>query len=188
MLDPPEKAIPLPTELPGHKFGLHRQCQQAFGDKYTQCPNAPEDQACAQLWCQEEGKIQCTTRNGSLPWADGTPCGEDRRCREGLCVSSALEEAGEEKVCTARMCMCVIRFYHTSPVSTYASKVKKNDWKHLCTDLRAPLLKISDCLGDALLMGPCASPYSPLKTVNICTYCPNFLFCLSQIIERDYQR
>ncbi|XP_016380232.1 A disintegrin and metalloproteinase with thrombospondin motifs 8-like [Sinocyclocheilus rhinocerous] len=98
LLDPPEKSIPLPTELPGRMFGLDRQCQQAFGDEYTHCPNAPEDQACAQLWCREEGKIQCTTRNGSLPWADGTPCGEDRRCREGSCMSSALEEAGEEKV------------------------------------------------------------------------------------------
>lgn len=124
LLDPPEMTIPLPAELPGHTFGLQRQCQQTFGDKYIQCPNAPKEHTCAQLWCQEEGKRQCTTRNGSLPWADGTPCGEDRRCREGLCVSSALEEAGEGKVCMARMCMCVIQFYHTSPVSTYASKVR----------------------------------------------------------------
>lgn len=120
LLDPPVKSIPLPTELPGRMFGLDRQCQQAFGDEYTHCPNAPEDQACAQLWCREEGKIQCTTRNGSLPWAEGTPCGEDRRCREGSCVSSALEEAGEEKVCMPRrMCVCESSGL---PVSMYASK------------------------------------------------------------------
>lgn len=124
LLDPPEKSIPLPTELPGRMFGLDRQCQQAFGDEYTHCPNAPEDQACAQMWCREEGKIQCTTRNGSLPWADGTPCGEDRRCREGSCVSSALEEAGEEKVCMPRrMCVCASSGFITLlSVSTYASK------------------------------------------------------------------
>ncbi|XP_056601168.1 A disintegrin and metalloproteinase with thrombospondin motifs 8 [Triplophysa dalaica] len=98
LLDSPEKSIPLPAELPGLTFGQDRQCQQAFGEEYTHCPNAPEDQACEQLWCREEGKMLCTTRNGSLPWADGTPCGEERRCREGSCVLSVLEEAEEVPV------------------------------------------------------------------------------------------
>lgn len=98
LLDSPEKTLPLPADLPGLTFGLDRQCQQAFGEEYTRCPNAPEDQACMQLWCREEGKTQCTTRNGSLPWADGTSCGEEKRCREGSCVSSFLEETGEMPV------------------------------------------------------------------------------------------
>lgn len=175
LLDPPEKSIPLPTELPGHTFGLDRQCQQAFGDEYTYCPNAPEDQACAQLWCREEGKIQCTTRNGSLPWADGTPCGEDRRCREGLCVSSALEEAGEEKVCVARrMRVCASSRFITLYLSA------RIHLKHPCTDLQAPLLtniwhcrwRLVCCLWVILLL--------LLKIVNMCTSCLSDLF---QIIQ-----
>ncbi|MCJ8748615.1 hypothetical protein PDJAM_G00166890 [Pangasius djambal] len=96
LLDMPDQTIPLRAEPPGHMFGLDRQCQQAFGEEFTRCPNAPEDQACIQLWCREEGKLQCTTRNGSLPWADGTPCGEDQSCRGGVCVSSILAEKEEK--------------------------------------------------------------------------------------------
>lgn len=121
LLDPPEMTIPLPAELPGHTFGLDRQCQQAFGNKYTHCSNAPADQTCVQLWCREEGKIQCTTRNGSLHWADGTLCGEDRRCREGLCLSSAMEEAGEQKVC---MCVCA----SSSFITLYLSARMQKKW------------------------------------------------------------
>lgn len=69
----------------------------------------------------------CTTRNGSLPWADGTPCGEERRCREGSCVLSVLEES--EEVCMEDVCTCVIRFYYALPVSAYRSKMKRKDWR-----------------------------------------------------------
>uniref|UniRef100_A0AAR2L7V3 Peptidase M12B domain-containing protein n=1 Tax=Pygocentrus nattereri TaxID=42514 RepID=A0AAR2L7V3_PYGNA len=96
LLDAPEQTIPLQAEPPGHAYGLDRQCQQSFGEEYTRCPNAPEDQACVQLWCREEGKLQCTTRNGSLPWADGTPCREDKSCRGGMCVLNTLLESGQE--------------------------------------------------------------------------------------------
>uniref|UniRef100_A0A3B1JGL4 ADAM metallopeptidase with thrombospondin type 1 motif 8 n=1 Tax=Astyanax mexicanus TaxID=7994 RepID=A0A3B1JGL4_ASTMX len=98
LLDAPDQAIPLQAEPPGHKYSLDRQCQQAFGEEYARCPNAPDDQACVQLWCREGGKLQCTTRNGSLPWADGTPCGEDKTCHGGTCMFTALDEAGQDEV------------------------------------------------------------------------------------------
>ncbi|XP_030648795.1 A disintegrin and metalloproteinase with thrombospondin motifs 8 [Chanos chanos] len=98
LLDKPEQTIPLPMDPPGFTYSLDRQCQQAFGEEFTRCPNVPEDQACAQLWCQEEGQVQCTTRNGSLPWADGTPCGAGKSCREGMCVPSIPEEERKEEV------------------------------------------------------------------------------------------
>ncbi|XP_076130734.1 A disintegrin and metalloproteinase with thrombospondin motifs 8 [Alosa pseudoharengus] len=90
LLDPPEQTLPLPAEPPGHVYGLDRQCQQVFGEDFGHCPDAQE--VCSQLWCREEGQQQCTTRNGSLPWADGTPCGgEDGLCLRGDCVNKTEE-------------------------------------------------------------------------------------------------
>lgn len=183
LLDSPEKTIPLPAELPGLAFGLDRQCQQAFGEVYTHCPNAPEDQVCAQLWCREEGKMLCTTRNGSLPWADGTPCGEERRCREGSCVSSVLEEA--EEVCMEDVCICVIRFYYALPVSTYASKMKRKDWKRPLADLwvSQQLYKSNRHFRCALLMAPYEMPClswhcKPLHILSWLSFLSLSVYCI----------
>lgn len=94
LLDPPEQTLPLPLEPPGHTYSLDRQCQQAFGEEFTQCRDAPEDLMCRELWCREEGQTHCTTRNGSLPWADGTPCGANGTCRGGVCARTE-EHVGE---------------------------------------------------------------------------------------------
>ncbi|XP_075994323.1 A disintegrin and metalloproteinase with thrombospondin motifs 8-like [Genypterus blacodes] len=83
LLDVPESTMPLPRELPGTVFSLERQCQQIFGEEFLHCPNASE--LCSKLWCQEEGNPLCTTKNGSLPWADGTPCGQNGTCLHGAC-------------------------------------------------------------------------------------------------------
>uniref|UniRef100_A0A4W4E7V1 Peptidase M12B domain-containing protein n=1 Tax=Electrophorus electricus TaxID=8005 RepID=A0A4W4E7V1_ELEEL len=88
LLDAPENTVPLPMELPGLAYGLDRQCRQAFGEGYLSCRNASADEACTQLWCQRAGQATCTTRNGSLPWADGTPCGPDRTCLDSVCTAS----------------------------------------------------------------------------------------------------
>ncbi|KPP70278.1 A disintegrin and metalloproteinase with thrombospondin motifs 8-like [Scleropages formosus] len=88
LLDKPEKTLPLPTKLPGLTYSLDRQCQQAFGEAFRHCPNVTDVDVCGQLWCQEEGQLHCTTRNSSLPWADGTPCGFDRTCLHSTCMAA----------------------------------------------------------------------------------------------------
>nr|XP_040025801.1 A disintegrin and metalloproteinase with thrombospondin motifs 8-like [Gasterosteus aculeatus aculeatus] len=93
LLDVPEAAMPLPGEPPGARYGLDQQCQQMFGEDFVQCPNSSDSDACSQLWCQEDGTPQCSTRNGSLPWADGTPCGLNGTCLRGACL--ATREASE---------------------------------------------------------------------------------------------
>lgn len=86
LLDVSESTMPLPRELPGTKYSLDQQCQQIFGEEFIHCPNTSDSDICSQLWCQEDGTPQCTTKNGSLPWADGTPCGLNRTCLHGACM------------------------------------------------------------------------------------------------------
>ncbi|KAM9801112.1 A disintegrin and metalloproteinase with thrombospondin motifs 8-like [Neosynchiropus ocellatus] len=86
LLDAPENSMPLPQELPGTKYNLDHQCQQIFGEEFIHCPNTSDSDICSQLWCQEDGTLQCSTRNGSLPWADGTPCSTSGRCLDGVCM------------------------------------------------------------------------------------------------------
>lgn len=88
LLDIPESTMPLPRELPGIKYSLDQQCQQIFGEEFAHCPNTSDSDICSQLWCQEDGTTQCTTRNGSLPWADGTKCSENDSCLNGVCMPS----------------------------------------------------------------------------------------------------
>ncbi|MBN3277306.1 ATS8 metalloproteinase, partial [Polyodon spathula] len=86
LLDAPAKTMPLPTGLPGLSYDLDRQCQQVFGEEFLHCPNTADSDVCTQLWCRVEGQPLCTTKNGSLPWADGTVCGKDRLCFNNECV------------------------------------------------------------------------------------------------------
>lgn len=86
LLDVPESPIPLPRELPGTKYSLDQQCQQIFGEEFVYCPSMSEGEVCSQLWCQEDGTMQCSTKNGSLPWADGTPCSRNGSCLHGACM------------------------------------------------------------------------------------------------------
>uniref|UniRef100_H3DA48 ADAM metallopeptidase with thrombospondin type 1 motif 8 n=1 Tax=Tetraodon nigroviridis TaxID=99883 RepID=H3DA48_TETNG len=86
LLDVPHSAVALPAGLPGAAYSLDQQCQQVFGEEFLHCPNASDGAACSQLWCREDGTLQCSTRNGSLPWADGTPCGPDGTCLHGACT------------------------------------------------------------------------------------------------------
>ncbi|KAF7241193.1 A disintegrin and metalloproteinase with thrombospondin motifs 8 [Varanus komodoensis] len=90
LLDEPADSIPLPTDLPGQMplYSLDHQCQQIFGKEFRHCPNATEKDVCSQLWCKlEAGERLCHTKNGSLPWADGTPCGMGKICLDGQCMA-----------------------------------------------------------------------------------------------------
>nr|XP_028563923.1 A disintegrin and metalloproteinase with thrombospondin motifs 8 [Podarcis muralis] len=90
LLDKPAEPIALPTDLPGQVplYNLDHQCQQIFGKEFRHCPNTTQEDICSQLWCKlEAGERLCHTRNGSLPWADGTPCGAEKMCLDGHCVA-----------------------------------------------------------------------------------------------------
>lgn len=88
LLDAPTAALPLPTDLPGRStlYELDQQCRQIFGPGFRHCPNTSAQDVCAQLWCHMDGpEPLCHTKNGSLPWADGTPCGPGQLCWDGSC-------------------------------------------------------------------------------------------------------
>ncbi|XP_029771514.1 A disintegrin and metalloproteinase with thrombospondin motifs 8 [Suricata suricatta] len=89
LLDAPTSALPLPTDLPGRRalYELDQQCKQIFGLGFRHCPNTSAQDICAQLWCHMDGaEPLCHTKNGSLPWADGTPCGPGHLCWDGRCL------------------------------------------------------------------------------------------------------
>nr|XP_015807576.2 A disintegrin and metalloproteinase with thrombospondin motifs 8 [Nothobranchius furzeri] len=85
LLDVPEDTMSMPNELPGIKYSLDQQCQQIFGEEFMHCPNISDSDICSQLWCREDGMPQCSTKNGSLPWADGSPCSHNGTCLNGEC-------------------------------------------------------------------------------------------------------
>lgn len=99
LLDAPTSALPLPTGLPGRRalYKLDQQCKQIFGLGFRHCPNTSAQDICAQLWCHMDGaEPLCHTKNGSLPWADGTPCGPGSLCLDGSCLPE--EEVEKPKV------------------------------------------------------------------------------------------
>lgn len=88
LLDSPASPILLPADLPGRAslYGLDSQCQQVFGKEFRHCPNTTDEDVCSQLWCRVEDEPMCHTKNGSLPWVDGTTCGDRKLCLEGKCL------------------------------------------------------------------------------------------------------
>ncbi|XP_069421750.1 A disintegrin and metalloproteinase with thrombospondin motifs 8 isoform X1 [Ovis canadensis] len=101
LLDAPSWAMALPTDLPGRRalYDLDQQCKQIFGLGFRHCPNSSDQNTCAQLWCRIDGPDPlCHTRNASLPWADGTPCGPGHLCWEGSCLPEEEVEKPEAVV------------------------------------------------------------------------------------------
>ncbi|XP_043937072.1 A disintegrin and metalloproteinase with thrombospondin motifs 8 [Protopterus annectens] len=92
LLDAPTEYKALPSSLPGlaPTYSLDRQCQQIFGEDYEYCTNTTDLYICSQLWCRQEGQPQCVTQNSTLPWIDGTTCGHNMLCRDGLCMHRAV--------------------------------------------------------------------------------------------------
>nr|DBA16646.1 TPA: hypothetical protein GDO54_004020 [Pyxicephalus adspersus] len=87
LLDAPVRTLDLPQDLPGTsvQYDLDNQCRQVFGKEFCHCPHTRPEDICAQLWCKIQEDQLCHTKNGSLPWADGTPCGNHRLCWDGVC-------------------------------------------------------------------------------------------------------
>ncbi|KAM9454593.1 A disintegrin and metalloproteinase with thrombospondin motifs 1 [Clarias gariepinus] len=94
LLDKPQKPQELPQALPGSKYSADHQCRLTFGNDSLHCPDPGT--TCAALWCtatNANGLLVCQTKNS--PWADGTPCGHDKYCVAGHCLSSG--EANSHK-------------------------------------------------------------------------------------------
>uniref|UniRef100_A0A8B9NW88 A disintegrin and metalloproteinase with thrombospondin motifs 4 n=1 Tax=Apteryx owenii TaxID=8824 RepID=A0A8B9NW88_APTOW len=84
LLDKPLEWLRLPSALPGSVYDADRQCQLTFGSESRHCPGPQPP--CTSLWCtgHANGRSMCQTKH--FPWADGTPCGSGKTCRNGLCV------------------------------------------------------------------------------------------------------
>ncbi|XP_062453615.1 A disintegrin and metalloproteinase with thrombospondin motifs 4 [Rhea pennata] len=96
LLDKPPEWLRLPSALPGSEYDADRQCQLAFGLESRHCPSPQPP--CASLWCtgHVNGRSLCQTKH--FPWADGTPCGSGKICRNGLCVSRGAAKAFDTPV------------------------------------------------------------------------------------------
>ncbi|GFY61394.1 a disintegrin and metalloproteinase with thrombospondin motifs 20 [Trichonephila inaurata madagascariensis] len=69
---------------PGQLYPRDAQCELVFGPKSRICPYMPE---CKRLWCTMDGdSTQGGCRTQHMPWADGTQCGESKRCYQGECI------------------------------------------------------------------------------------------------------
>ncbi len=68
---------------PGELFDMDLQCELVFGPSSKICPYMP---VCKRLWCtiSSDGG-GCRTQH--MPWADGTPCAQNKWCQQGECVA-----------------------------------------------------------------------------------------------------
>ncbi|KAL3982766.1 Thrombospondin type 1 domain family protein [Acanthocheilonema viteae] len=74
---------------PGAMFSANQQCQFVFGPSAELCPYMP---ACRRLWCATYYGYQMGCRTQHMPWADGTPCGDNQWCHRGECVGMAPQQ------------------------------------------------------------------------------------------------
>ncbi|XP_078594813.1 A disintegrin and metalloproteinase with thrombospondin motifs 9-like isoform X2 [Branchiostoma floridae x Branchiostoma japonicum] len=97
----PRQPLPLPSRLPGEIYDVDRQCELVFGPGSRVCPYmayystaaqetlpTPMQKTCKRLWCMNADGIQKGCRTQHMPWADGTPCGNNKFCLQGDCVST----------------------------------------------------------------------------------------------------
>ncbi|XP_072761907.1 A disintegrin and metalloproteinase with thrombospondin motifs 15 isoform X4 [Anoplolepis gracilipes] len=88
LLDEPSKTMERQdSRLPGEDYSENKQCELVFGQGSRICPHMVSD-VCRRLWCTAplwDHHQQCHTQH--MPWADGTPCGVDKWCHRGECVS-----------------------------------------------------------------------------------------------------
>uniref|UniRef100_A0A674MGE9 ADAM metallopeptidase with thrombospondin type 1 motif 15 n=1 Tax=Takifugu rubripes TaxID=31033 RepID=A0A674MGE9_TAKRU len=91
LLDQPQKPLVFPNMQPGASYGIDRQCELAFGEGSKPCPFMQPP--CGRLWCtgKSNGHLVCMTRH--FPWADGTECGNDQVCEQGICAGKQLRNA-----------------------------------------------------------------------------------------------
>ncbi|XP_046806411.1 A disintegrin and metalloproteinase with thrombospondin motifs 9 isoform X2 [Lucilia cuprina] len=71
------------TRLPGEIYSLDHQCKLIHGNQSRYCHIETD---CKRLWCKAND-TNATCRSSNLPWADGTPCNNNRYwCQKGECL------------------------------------------------------------------------------------------------------
>ncbi|VDK44900.1 unnamed protein product [Anisakis simplex] len=78
---------------PGTMFSANQQCQFVFGPSAELCPYMP---ACRRLWCATYYGYQMGCRTQHMPWADGTPCGDNQWCHRGECVGMSPKQRARQ--------------------------------------------------------------------------------------------
>ena len=71
------------TKLAGEYFDSSAQCSLVFGAGSSTCSYMP---SCSRLWCSTPGGEERGCKTQHMPWADGTPCGEESWCLRSECV------------------------------------------------------------------------------------------------------
>lgn len=67
-------------------YSLDEQCRMEFGEGFKFCSSFQLNDPCTHLWCATETRPDvCKTKRGSP--MDGTKCGDDMWCINGLCES-----------------------------------------------------------------------------------------------------
>ncbi|XP_068213215.1 A disintegrin and metalloproteinase with thrombospondin motifs 3-like [Palaemon carinicauda] len=73
-----------------YQYSLDDQCRMEFGEGYTLCRSYGMTDPCTHLWCSNTSVPHlCKTKKG--PPLEGTSCGDQKWCRNGICESTALE-------------------------------------------------------------------------------------------------
>lgn len=78
-------------DTPGRLYDTDEQCQLAYGQSARFCGGDKFlEQVCVKLWCEVPGGSgNCKT--SEVPAADGTPCGNNKWCRQGQCIQLGTE-------------------------------------------------------------------------------------------------
>ena len=71
-------------KLAGEFYDSNAQCSLVFGEGSSTCSYMP---SCSRLWCSTPGGEELGCKTQHMPWADGTPCGEERWCLRSECVA-----------------------------------------------------------------------------------------------------
>uniref|UniRef100_A0AC35GT07 Peptidase M12B domain-containing protein n=1 Tax=Panagrolaimus sp. PS1159 TaxID=55785 RepID=A0AC35GT07_9BILA len=78
---------------PGAMYDVNQQCRFVFGPAAEICPYMP---TCRRLWCSTYYGYQMGCRTQHMPWADGTPCSDNKWCHRGQCVGMAPEQRAKQ--------------------------------------------------------------------------------------------
>lgn len=105
LLDQPQKPLVLPDTLPGASYSLDRQCELAFGEGSKPCPFMQPP--CGRLWCtgKSNGHLVCMTRH--FPWADGTHCGDEQVCDQGICTGKRTQNVKVRHIPLDHYCVVI---------------------------------------------------------------------------------